>query len=100
MFVLENGNASKIPHRAKNLLLEDSGLKMAYKLQVPHAVDVAQVTCSLIVLKWVEDLKFHCLAEVVKLKKSPLERADHTSPAKRDEQLFDGIEINYAIRKA
>lgn len=63
VFVLENGNASEIPHRPKNLLLEYSGLKMAYKLQIPFAVDVAQVTCGFIVPEWVEDLSFSVRTE-------------------------------------
>jgi hypothetical protein len=97
VFILENGNTPKIPHGAKNLLLEDRSLKMAHDFQILHAIDVAQVTCGFIVLEWVKDLKFHCLTEVVDLEKSPLEGADHTGPAERNQQFFNRIEIDHAI---
>ena len=64
-----------------------------------HSVD-GRTTYGLIVPEWVEDLKFHCLAEVVNLKKSSLKGADYTGPAKRDQQFFDRIQVDDAIGKA
>jgi hypothetical protein len=59
MFILKSLHSSKGSDSAEDFLLKDSSLKMAYEFQVFHAIDIAQVTCSLIVPEWVEDLEFH-----------------------------------------
>jgi hypothetical protein len=59
VFILQIRESPKKPHCAKDLLLEYRCLQMTNDFQVLHAVYVTQVAGGLIVLEWVEDLKFH-----------------------------------------
>ena len=59
VFILKSLHSSKVPDSAEDFLLKDSSLKMAYEFQVFHAIDIAQVTCGLIVPERIEDLEFH-----------------------------------------
>jgi hypothetical protein len=97
--VRKRRQSPKVSDYLNNFLFKGCCFQAPYETEVLFLVVVPKVAFGLIVLKRIEDAKFH-LAEVVNLENTPLKRSDNPRPAKGNEYFFHWIQVNYPIGEA